>query len=1484
MVFPTGAGTGPIGEGIIVNKEGEYELDRRPDGAIRFALKDPSSPMVWTVTPLVAPEGSWTHVALVFDSGAIKIYGNGSLVQSYAGPSVLGDELPAQNDFRIGGRQMLSECFKGLIDEVAVFRRALTANEIQSIYAAGSAGKCLPQPPLVCDLATEFSTNSNPNGLWSYGYSTTLGGPMTLHASRGFDAGIEIWYTDLWLNQPSVSHNPTAGWVTNNTGTIALQPGQLSFHPGPNGEYGLIRFTAPTNGDYQIVAAFSGADTHGTTTDVFLMQNGSPFFGGLVNGFGAGSGPAFQTNLTLRAGDHLDFAVRYGSNQEFSYDSTGLSAQITLMTSPPANTAPALVTQPQSQTVAAGSNVTFTVSATGTWPLSYQWFFNNALITGATKTSLSLSNVQPAQAGPYAVIVTNAYGAVTSSNADLTVLTYPPTITQQPQNVTAYQGRTVSFTSRAAGTAPLAYQWFFKGDALPGKTMTALALTNVQFSDAGNYWLVATNAYGSATSSNALLTVLPPPVCVSAPTGAVAWWRGESNTLDSVSLNDAAFVNPSPNVASSFTAGKVGAAFSLRSGPIFSWSTDELNVGAGAGFTVEGWIRPDSVSGTKPVVEWNDGRGNIGAGLAVYSGRVEAYLTDTNSSPVRRVLLRSPAGAVTNAIWQHVALTFDKTSGLAQVFVNGVSLAQTNLGTFQPQTQSPVYLGYRPTGSYYFMGGLDEFTVYNRPLAPGELQGIITADEAGKCLLPPPPCAALPGGFVAWWRGESNTLDSVSDNHGIVTPTVVFTNGAAGKAFQFNGGYVRVPASDALNVGTGEGFTIEAWVKPASSSAQPLMQWNNGTGIQGVSLSTYGTLALRANILDSQGGSHYVTSPSGVLASGSFQHVALTYDKTSGVAALYVRGSLIKQTNLGSFTPRTTSDLYLGYHPAWSVRFTGALDEVSLYGRALTAAEIRAVAKARDTGKCFESPAIVQQPASLQVAEGETATFSVTAAGNPLLRYQWQSTGTNLSGATQSSLTLTNVQRDQAGSYSVTVTNAAGSITSSNAILTVGPPLPALRIVSTNAAAGETIAVPVVLAANGNENALMFSLSFNPAHLSYAGVVLGSGAPGGSLLFNAGQIGSGRLGVAVALPADATFAAGTHEVVQVLFTAAALTNDTASPVSFGDQPIARQLSDAFYHGLAATYADGQVNIAALDYEGDVAPRPDGDHNTTITDWVLAGRYAARLDYPTNASEFQRADSAPRASLGDGAIKITDWVQAGRYAVGLDPLTPVGGPTSEVAGAPRSPKDPPTCRVRASDVVFVQGHAGTLSVLLEAQGNEAGLGFSLAFDPARLTYLGAALGSNANGASLNVNANQVAAGRLGLGLMLPAGTCFVAGTQEIVKVTFAAAATGDCAVAFGDLPVPRDVSDVSAGTLTASYLNSSVTVIPTPALTITKQGQDLTLSWPTWATNFALQAVEGGIPLSGQWTNVEVMPGRTNGENTVTLPLSGSARFYRLRQP
>ena len=118
--------------------------------------------------------------------------------------------------------------------------------------------------------------------------------------------------------------------------------------------------------------------------------------------------------------------------------------------------------------------------------------------------------------------------------------------------------------------------------------------------------------------------------------------------------------------------------------------------------------------------------------------------------------------------------------------------------------------------------------------------------------------------------------------------------------------------------------------------------------------------------------------------------------------------------------------------------FKGLLDEVSIYNRMLTLAEITAIYSAGSSGKCPPSaPFIATQPANQTVTAGSNVNFTVIAGGTSPLSYQWKFNGTNLTLATNLTLSLTNLQLNQAGNYSVLITNAYGSATSSNALLIV---------------------------------------------------------------------------------------------------------------------------------------------------------------------------------------------------------------------------------------------------------------------------------------------------------------------------------------------------------------------------------------------------------------------------------------------------------------
>ena len=182
---------------------------------------------------------------------------------------------------------------------------------------------------------------------------------------------------------------------------------------------------------------------------------------------------------------------------------------------------PSVSTQPASQTVNAGSGVVFNVAAGGTPPLSFQWKKDGSPVAGADGPTLSLSNVQAADAGGYAVTVTNGAGSLTSSTATLTVIT-PPTITAQPAAQTVNAGSAATFSVAASGTSPFTYQWRKNGSDIAGANGASLSVAGAQDADAGTYTVVVSNAAGSANSGAAVLTVITPPTITAQPAAQTA--------------------------------------------------------------------------------------------------------------------------------------------------------------------------------------------------------------------------------------------------------------------------------------------------------------------------------------------------------------------------------------------------------------------------------------------------------------------------------------------------------------------------------------------------------------------------------------------------------------------------------------------------------------------------------------------------------------------------------------------------------------------------------------------------------------------------------------------------------------------------------------------------------------------------------------------------------------------------------------------------
>lgn len=220
-------------------------------------------------------------------------------------------------------------------------------------------------------------------------------------------------------------------------------------------------------------------------------------------------------------------------------------------------------------------------------------------------------------------------------------------------------------------------------------------------------------------------------------------------------------------------------------------------------------------------------------------------------------------------------------------------------------------------------------------------------------------------GLVALWSGEGDGKDSVGGHDAELTD-ISFADGKVGQAFSLEGdnAIIKIPANASLDVGTGSGFTICAWIKPyTTSKTSPIIEWV-GDGVRGgTQFYIYpphgGPGTLYAMLCDTDGNAHYFSAARAVVPD-VFQHVALTYDKETGLSKIYCNGTEVAQQTLGSFTPQTSCNLYLGKRPliageTW--QFNGLLDEAALYNRALSAVEIRDLCTEENNGELPAAPA-----------------------------------------------------------------------------------------------------------------------------------------------------------------------------------------------------------------------------------------------------------------------------------------------------------------------------------------------------------------------------------------------------------------------------------------------------------------------------------------------------------------------------------------------
>jgi uncharacterized repeat protein (TIGR01451 family) len=720
--------------------------------------------------------------------------------------------------------------------------------------------------------------------------------------------------------------------------------------------------------------------------------------------------------------------------------------------------APPLISQqPQSRTVLAGADTTFIVTASG-GALQYQWRFNGTNILGATNAALTVTNAQLSTAGAYDVRVNNNFGATTSLVATLTVLV-PPFITTQPQSLTVIIGQSASFMATASGTLPLRYQWRFNGTNLAGATTNSLMLSNVQPANAGNYTLVVTNVAGAITSAVAVLAVRVPPTVT-------------------VVASDANASEPGPDTGT-FTFNRTGSPTQ----ELTIYYTVSGSAGAGSDYiALSGSIAiPQGVAGTNVIVTpLNDpsleGDETVIVTLAsnpdyLIGGAGSATVVirdDDNLPPAISILTptNNQLFLITPTNVSFTVSTSDADGTIAKV--EFFSDATNKLGE---STVSPF-----------------NFTWTNAPAGSNTLTARAT-DNLGSTALSAPVAAvlnALPSvSIVSPVNGATFTAPATfninafaSDADGTVTQVIFYANASfagADASAPFSGTLtnaaagtygLRAVAFDNRGVNeTSAVVTVVVNQPGVFDDFEPdidLSQWSVFGGLVGTDLiaTNYGGSVSGVRSLWFGGdGPRLATTRAVNTTLGGTIAFQLRIAGASGGGTFWEQADLAGEGVVleysvnggGAWTVMGTFDTFgAAYTLGWTAQ------QFPIPGAAQTGSTLFRWRQLSHSGGCCDhwalddvqvlvgpTPPTISTPPSDQYAvTGGTASFGVTVFGSQPLYYQWRhgasaQAQTNVLNGTNATLLLNNVTTNQAGLYSVLVTNLYGRATSGVVSLTV---------------------------------------------------------------------------------------------------------------------------------------------------------------------------------------------------------------------------------------------------------------------------------------------------------------------------------------------------------------------------------------------------------------------------------------------------------------
>jgi subtilisin-like proprotein convertase family protein len=673
---------------------------------------------------------------------------------------------------------------------------------------------------------------------------------------------------------------------------------------------------------------------------------------------------------------------------------------------------PALIAgNPVDQTVTNGDDVHWRVLAKGTPPLFYQWYFNGTNALGPqTDSTLDLTNVNPTQAGTYQVVVTNLYGSFTSTPANLTIVV-PPVIVTNPVDQVANNGDTVTWSVLARGTDPLLFHWYFNSTILSLNTNSILVLSNVSPAQAGSYEVVVANAYGSATSAPAKLKIVIVPRVVCSPDKTVS--PGSTWDFDPPTYND---LNLKLSLVGTTTNSLCGDSYSATR----QWVVSDTN---GNQFPCSQTVK--ILDTTPPIMSCPADKTNVlgtswkfDLPTARDASAVEALVYDNWTNALGQSL--DPGQTeVGNQITLSGSQRYPSRFAFEYWGTNANQAAFAGSVTAQVrfyQNDGPIL----PTGEatprtlLYDSGPLPINATTKRALTLEDFQ--LSAAQ--------PLQGALPSSFT-WTVRFSGLAGGDAAGLNLYGPPVV--GQAAAKYWVLSQNGWTIKAGDnfgsqlaALSRGANLSVLTTVTNTPCGQGFKATRTWQ---ALDACSNSN--TCSQTVTVVDQ--------SPPLVLSQPQNQSalVGQTVSLSVGISSCPPTSYQWYFNVTNTMTQGTNATLVLNNV---TIDQAGSYEVVIIntYGSVTSAPAVLSISGA---------PTILSQPQDVFTSVGSTATFTISASGAPPPSYQWLFNDTNiLVGAKSPTLSLVNVQSIQAGLYSVKVSNTGGSVTSTDARLSLGQP------------------------------------------------------------------------------------------------------------------------------------------------------------------------------------------------------------------------------------------------------------------------------------------------------------------------------------------------------------------------------------------------------------------------------------------------------------